>query len=379
MQRMLLLFCFLSSAFIVHGQTVVQQTPQNVQQRIFNGVNTAQTGNITRNIGQNVHLVTYITAGTDATTRLRVRLEASNDGTNFFAISSDATDITSGAVISFGFFPVLRVNLVTYSGAGTLTLHYAGTNSVSDPPPGGIFNPAQVVRRVVTYQQTGAVNQTIGTPFGNAAGSLVLSCGAPAQAGTTIAINGVSEGGLGTVNLMTGVSFEAAFKALPVPPIPSKQINVVVTDPAQTCSITYFFTPPVMLSMPGNDTLAGAGIQPWDSPIVCKGRANITLSGAGNTQILAVPSGPAAARRHHICHISFALDTVVDVKLTEGTGVNCATGTADITGLYQNVSALGLDFGGYSPLMASRSTAICINLSGAAVGGGVVIFATFPY
>jgi hypothetical protein len=75
-----------------------------------------------------------------------------------------------------------------------------------------------------------------------------------------------------------------------------------------------------------------------------------------------------------ICHISFALDAPVNVKLTEGTGANCVTGTADITGLYRNVTALGLDLGPNSPLRSSRDVAVCLNLSGAANGGGTVLY-----
>lgn len=105
----------------------------------------------------------------------------------------------------------------------------------------------------------------------------------------------------------------------------------------------------------------------------CNNQALFNLSGSGNTQIVAL-SGALTIR---ICHISFSTTAAEDVKLTRGTGSNCATGTADVTGLYKSVQSMALDFGPFSPLLGAASGAICLNQSAAQALGGIVLYAQF--
>lgn len=102
----------------------------------------------------------------------------------------------------------------------------------------------------------------------------------------------------------------------------------------------------------------------------CNRQAAVTVSASGNTQIIAAVSG----QRIHICHISIAFASAVDVTLKEGTGTNCATGDVAITGTYKATTSLNLSFGREGPLRTGASQAFCVNLGTAVVGGGVMTF-----
>lgn len=102
----------------------------------------------------------------------------------------------------------------------------------------------------------------------------------------------------------------------------------------------------------------------------CLSQILFNLSGSGDTQIIAA-SGSTTIR---ICHVSFSSVGSEDIKLTRGTGSNCGTGTADLTGLYKSVQAMALDWGPYSPLTGAASGAVCLNQSVAQALGGIVIY-----
>lgn len=111
----------------------------------------------------------------------------------------------------------------------------------------------------------------------------------------------------------------------------------------------------------------------WDRDFICTNQASFNLSGSGNTQIIAA-SGSTTVR---ICHISFSTTASEDIKITQGTGSNCGSGTADVTGLYKSVLGLALDFSPTAALRGSASQAICINQSLANATGGVVVYAQY--
>jgi hypothetical protein len=91
---------------------------------------------------------------------------------------------------------------------------------------------------------------------------------------------------------------------------------------------------------------------------------------AGTTEIVALAGGQTIK----VCHISLSWDAVVDFKVVTGTGANCATGTTDVTGTYQNINGVALDLGS-STLDGLVANALCITQTGAANGGGVVVYA----
>lgn len=110
----------------------------------------------------------------------------------------------------------------------------------------------------------------------------------------------------------------------------------------------------------------------WDRRFACTNQAAITLTASGDTQIIAL-SGSTVIQ---ICHLSIAAASAIDLKITRGTGANCAGATADVTGLYRNVTAVALDFD-RGPLRGAAGTAICVNLSANVNAGGVVTYAQF--
>lgn len=108
----------------------------------------------------------------------------------------------------------------------------------------------------------------------------------------------------------------------------------------------------------------------WDRELACSQQLPFNLTAAGNTQI--IPAGSGVLR---VCHISFSTTASEDVKITQGTGANCATGPADVTGLFKTVQSMALDFGNDSPLRSGANQALCLNQSAAQNLGGVVIYA----
>jgi hypothetical protein len=111
----------------------------------------------------------------------------------------------------------------------------------------------------------------------------------------------------------------------------------------------------------------------WNRKLGCVSQAAITLTASGITEIIPL-SGSTIIR---ICHISMGAASALDIKLVRGTGANCATGTADVTGLYRSVTSLSLDFGPDAPLLGAAAGAICVSQSAAVNTGGVVVFAQF--
>jgi hypothetical protein len=110
----------------------------------------------------------------------------------------------------------------------------------------------------------------------------------------------------------------------------------------------------------------------YDRPTVCANHALINTAAAGNTEIITLSAGA----RIRVCHISLAAAAPVTVSLQEGTGAACAIDTHDVTGPYQSVQSLALDFD-QNPLVGSFSQALCLNLSAAVQVGGVVTYAQY--
>jgi hypothetical protein len=111
----------------------------------------------------------------------------------------------------------------------------------------------------------------------------------------------------------------------------------------------------------------------WDRDFVCTNQAVFNLSTSGNHQIIAL-SGSTVIR---ICHVSFSTTAAEDIKFTSGTGADCVTGTADVTGLYKSVQSLAFDFQPTAALRGPASAAICLNQSANQVLGGIVVYAQF--
>ena len=107
-------------------------------------------------------------------------------------------------------------------------------------------------------------------------------------------------------------------------------------------------------------------------PTYCTLSAPVSLTTSGLTQLVALSAG----KQIRICHISIAFATAETFQLEEGTGSVCAGGTAALTGVYQAVLTLALDFPS-GTLNALTSNALCANLGSSVVGGGVILYALY--
>ncbi len=101
----------------------------------------------------------------------------------------------------------------------------------------------------------------------------------------------------------------------------------------------------------------------------CPLQAPITMTGAGATQIVAA-SGTAIVK---ICELYWSGASAVDVKIVRGTGVDCGTGTTDVTGLLRSVSSVAI--GSANGIKGTAGNAICLSQSGAINSGGIVLYA----
>jgi hypothetical protein len=103
----------------------------------------------------------------------------------------------------------------------------------------------------------------------------------------------------------------------------------------------------------------------WDREKGCTTAAPafVNLAGSGNTQIFA----GTAAQNIYICDMEFSTGTPEDFKLTEGTGSNCGSGTADSTALMKNISAWSLTPAGgigAARITATAGDSLCANQAG---------------
>jgi hypothetical protein len=103
----------------------------------------------------------------------------------------------------------------------------------------------------------------------------------------------------------------------------------------------------------------------------CTLSAAIELAPAavGSNQIVAL----TALKSIRVCSISFANSAAADIKLVQGTGANCVTGPANMTGTYRNVlsAAIGTQL---DPLTTGVAQALCLNSSAGVNIGGVVLY-----
>jgi hypothetical protein len=106
---------------------------------------------------------------------------------------------------------------------------------------------------------------------------------------------------------------------------------------------------------------------------VCSSQAAVTFNTAGTTQIVAAPSGGSI----RICHLSFAGPATANIQFVSGTGANCGTGTANISGLYQNVSTLAFNLGIQSPITVPAGQGFCISSSNTTAFGGLIVYTVF--
>jgi hypothetical protein len=199
------------------AQFIGYSSPQTVNQKVFGAQTTAAVSPASSpfpctaingtpcgipNLGQSIHSVTYTIANPCTTGFfMDMRIEATNDGSTWFAISEDATDQNSGLVqgssvgglTAVGSYAGYRLNLVSIACSSgqvpAITAFYSGT-STSNPTNVGAFYQSSPYRKVIIQNlattaagATPAV--TINAPNGNTAGALYVSCFIAASGATT--------------------------------------------------------------------------------------------------------------------------------------------------------------------------------------------------
>ena len=102
----------------------------------------------------------------------------------------------------------------------------------------------------------------------------------------------------------------------------------------------------------------------------CSGQApiSITAASSGTYQIVA----GAANQNIRIGHVSFSASTAVNVTFVSGTGANCATGTNNLSGAFQNLVTFSLTPGANAGFTAGAGNSVCMVVSGAVTLGGIV-------
>lgn len=96
--------------------------------------------------------------------------------------------------------------------------------------------------------------------------------------------------------------------------------------------------------------------------------ATVSFSALTGNQKIVTASG---STRIYICSMLLSWDNAVNFKLTTGTGTNCGTGTADLTGAFTNVVAASPA----PPQMRTPAAVdLCINTSASASGGGFITY-----
>jgi hypothetical protein len=399
-----------------HAQFIGFTSPQTVTQKIFTGQTTAATSPATStlpctptngtpcgipNLGQSIHSITYTITSTCTTGfSMTLRLEATNDGTNWFAISEDATDQNSGqlqgnttaGLTATGSYAGFRLNLAQIACASgqvpAVTAFYSGT-STSNPTAVGPFYQSTPYRKTIiqnspTTSAAGLAPVTINTPNGNSAGALYISCFTLATGASTTCPSNL------IITIQSFVVFGSAVGGSGGGNITSALFTLNV--PGTTAPVLQIFgNPSLSLTM----SFAGAGTAgvSWSvyylsnstpaSPFVSdpcqtsgsfKSSKSIQITTATTTQLIPL----VAAQGIYVCGgylaVGSSATSAATAQFEYGTGASCGTGTVTLTGLLGTQTATaGIDAqpvplsGGVTNFSTPQGDALCIVTAGTTV------------
>lgn len=112
----------------------------------------------------------------------------------------------------------------------------------------------------------------------------------------------------------------------------------------------------------------------WDREYSCNSQAVITFTAAsGSLEIVSL----TASQVIRICHVSLSSSAATNITLQYGTGSNCGTGTTAISGAYNNVVTLAINFMPEAAPRTAASNAFCVVSSATATIGGMVVYAKY--
>jgi hypothetical protein len=250
--------------------------------------------------------------------------------------------------------------------AADCTVAFNITAQLGTGPNGGSFDNRQTACNfwLVEYQNA---TQTFGTGAGFSAVTLAVQS---SQDGITfVTMPGTVVFGQNPLTATTAASALINASAASYPPFVRVQATTATGGPG--------FLRGILL---GYRTGGAVGVTSTSgTPAVqaaggCTLQQPISLSASGNTRI--INAGGTGTIR--ICHISFSTTAAEDITFSEGTGTNCGTGTANVTGPYKSVQSIALDPQTGGPITTQTvGDDFCINQSAAQILGGIVIYAKF--
>lgn len=347
MRKFAILFgavCALLCASCAHAQYLGQTSPQTVTQEVLNQVTAAIASpawDVTKtschpatgaacgiqNLGQNFHILTYTSSS--ATAAFQLRLEGSLDGTNWFPISDDATSQTSGAVYAQGFYPSVRVNLVSYSGSGTITAYYAGTSTGSLPPTGAL-NQSQTYKKILAVGDTGTgsvKNYLINPPCGNTDGTLFFEYLTGTAVGGSYGIfPGVDAINLFPTAYSIGILANTAnVQTFQIPQQAGTFIQVNITAPvASTYSVQYLFNCPA-----GGSGISSAQVNGLMQPSGPNGTLNSQATAVAGSVVTTLTGSPGT--RVALFSVSARCSAgTAGITVTDGGTTIWSSGTAEV-------------------------------------------------
>jgi hypothetical protein len=283
-----------------------------------------------QNLGQNFHILTYTSSSSSAVFQLR--LEGSLDGLNFFPVSDDATSQTSGAVYGQGFYPVIRVNLVSYSGTGTISAYYAGTSTGSLPPT-GILNQSQTQKKILASVVAGtgtSQGYRLNPPCGGSGGLVWFKYNtAPGASGTITVMVGAD---LATQNLATfsySIANNGNQQLFPIPAEPGEFIQVsIVAASGSTYSAQYSFNCPGGLGGYGAGAPQIAGLMQPDTAGAATGNSETTS--ATNAAVTTTIGGASGQRASLFSASARCTAGTSSLHVSDGGTQIFSTGTAEV-------------------------------------------------
>lgn len=102
----------------------------------------------------------------------------------------------------------------------------------------------------------------------------------------------------------------------------------------------------------------------------------ISTASAANTELVALSSGETV----HVCGYVLNVGGAVGVQFITGTGTACATGEADLTGVFDMAAdgdTVAVANAGADQFQGAASSALCIELSGAVQVNGVMQYVQY--
>jgi hypothetical protein len=291
------------------------------------------------------YTIAYTTTGVTSNAIFDIRLEASYDGMNWFAISEDATNPMGGSIQAYGYFPAVRLNLLSMVNVTSVTAFYSSVSGYG--PLSGQYNPAQqLTRTVLANAVLGASNNylvSVTTPFANSYGTLVLRTLGTIASGGTLTIFGLDS--LGNSVPLSGaiaVPTASSITYVPLPPLGVSNVQVQIQNggaAAGTVSAAIIFSLPPM-----NQGYLSTHITTNTNTLVKTGAGllhNVTINTAGssaNTITIkdsasgTCATGTVLATIDSVTRISLPYDLQVSLGICVITGTGTA---ADVTITYR--------------------------------------------